>query len=740
MHNIEDQEICNENYVVIQNIDNTPSILIHENSTVTVDQSVFNLLDFYIQHKLSKSALKNALKIQLAILPSENRMPKTVFKLLQYVENLAPRNEVWKHYYCKNCLFYLGIAFEKILNCSSCYADKKNFNFFFEFNLEDQLKYFFEKNNLANKLKLLPPRRDDSNVNSNITDGTEYIRVNSREDRGKYDLTLILNTDGLSLVKSANSHCWPLMYTIAELPENIRESFIIILGLWYDSECKPNMNTFLQPFCTRLKDLYYKGFKWIHPQTNEEFISKVVAPLFIADAPARANLQNILLYNGTYGCNVCEIMTKKCKKIAGKKTTRIYPFEKNDSLLRTSTRMIRQAEMREVFAKAHCKGVKGLSILSTLPLLDLGSCVLPKYMHSVLLGVVKQYANLLLEKPGPCNIKKDSDEINLFMENIEPPQSFNRLPRSITDFKYYKASEFYNWILFYSLPSLIGFLPDKYMQHLMLLVMALYDLLQDQILIQPDLERAQNFLDLFVEQIPILYSAREMTYNSHQLKHLGLCVRRWGPLRSTSAFPWENQNGYIAQSVHGTKNIGQEIVNNLKIIQGVQMLKCKIEQTNHNAEARELQNYSLLGNPINYEAHENDRFLIISEGFIDENLNIYARANIFGEVYTSTSYKTIKTNSYTIEIRNFDNSCVYGMIKIFFEKENELYFIIERFKVENNRIMIHSKMQVTVKHILPIIESGESLLIKLRDVKSIFQLVRVGNYVCKRPDKSKRIW
>lgn len=55
MHNIEDQEICNENYVVIQNIDNdnTLSILIHENSTVTVDQSVFNLLDFNIQHKLS---------------------------------------------------------------------------------------------------------------------------------------------------------------------------------------------------------------------------------------------------------------------------------------------------------------------------------------------------------------------------------------------------------------------------------------------------------------------------------------------------------------------------------------------------------------------------------------------------------------------------------------------------------------------------------------------------------------
>lgn len=66
--------------------------------------------------------------------------------------------------------------------------------------------------------------------------------------------------------------------------------------------------------------------------------------------------------------------------------------------------------------------------------------------------------------------------------------------------------------------------------------MALYDLLQDKIL-DPYLLCAQNWLDIFVEQTSKLYSDREMTYNLHQLKHLGLCVRRWGLLRSTSAIP-----------------------------------------------------------------------------------------------------------------------------------------------------------------------------------------------------------
>lgn len=115
--------------------------------------------------------------------------------------------------------------------------------------------------------------------------------------------------------------------------------------------------------------------------------------------------------------------------------------------------MMRQAEIREVIEKPHSKGVKGFLILSSLPLLDLGMCVLSEYIYSVLFGVVKQYINLLLNKPGAWSIKKDVKKINSLINSIKPLQSFNRLPRAITEFEFCKASEFYNWILFYCLPT-----------------------------------------------------------------------------------------------------------------------------------------------------------------------------------------------------------------------------------------------------------------------------------------------
>lgn len=36
-------------------------------------------------------------------------------------------------------------------------------------------------------------------------------------------------------------------------------------------------------------------------------ISRVRAPLFVADSPVRADLQNIQRHNSKYGCNVCEV-------------------------------------------------------------------------------------------------------------------------------------------------------------------------------------------------------------------------------------------------------------------------------------------------------------------------------------------------------------------------------------------------------------------------------------------------
>ena len=61
---------------------------------------------------------------------------------------------------------------------------------------------------------------------------------------------------------------------------------------------------------------------------------------------------------------------------------------------------------------------------------------------------------------------------------------------------YISATELQSWLLFYSLPCLIGILPDKYLQHYSCFVEAVYIMLGDSITgIQ--LNRAKSLLGIF---------------------------------------------------------------------------------------------------------------------------------------------------------------------------------------------------------------------------------------------------
>lgn len=119
------------------------------------------------------------------------------------------------------------------------------------------------------------------------------------------------------------------------------------------------------------------------------------------------------------------------------------------------------------------QGVKGKTALSELPLIDLSTAFVPECMHSMLIGVGKQFLQLWMERPGPWNIKKkNAKQLNNFLLQIQPPSFFNRMPRSILLAHFYKASEYLNWILFYSLPTATvkEFLPNKHFQHWFILL------------------------------------------------------------------------------------------------------------------------------------------------------------------------------------------------------------------------------------------------------------------------------
>jgi len=76
----------------------------------------------------------------------------------------------------------------------------------------------------------------------------------------------------------------------------------------------------------------------------------------------------------------------------------------------------------------------------------------------------------------------------------------------------------------------------------------------------------------FVRDIGVLYGEACDTFNAHTLLHVPLFVRRWGPLWATAAFLFEAFNGFIGDHLHGTKHLGKELIENIKISQMVAIL------------------------------------------------------------------------------------------------------------------------------------------------------------------------
>ena len=158
-------------------------------------------------------------------------------------------------------------------------------------------------------------------------------------------------------------------------------------------------------------------------------------------------------------------------------------------------------------------------------------------------------------------------EIDKRLIAIKPPHEFRRSPRPLeTTVKYWKASEFRAFLLFYAIPILIDYLPADYIHHLNLLVKSIHILLGTSI--HPaNLKNAELMLSTFYQTIPHLYPEELCTINVHNLIHLCDSVRRCGPLWAYSCFGYESMNGHLKKHCHGTRNVLPQLVRNVRFHQ-----------------------------------------------------------------------------------------------------------------------------------------------------------------------------
>ena len=194
------------------------------------------------------------------------------------------------------------------------------------------------------------------------------------------------------------------------------------------------------------------GFNW-EDEHGVVHKTRVRTKICVCDAPARAMVQNLKQFNGEYGCGFCYHAGQVVPK--GRGFTRSYPLQEEIPQVRDMASTVELAELvtRRNNGQAEL-GVKGPSPLILLPSFDIIKGFIPDYMHSVCLGVVRQFVNLWFDSRysdsafhlPPAKLL----DIDRNLSNIQPPNEVGRTPRALSDRKFWKASEWRAFLLLFS--------------------------------------------------------------------------------------------------------------------------------------------------------------------------------------------------------------------------------------------------------------------------------------------------
>ncbi|XP_064474212.1 uncharacterized protein LOC135388539 isoform X2 [Ornithodoros turicata] len=577
---------------------------LYQGCRLSLAESLLLVMGFILRHKVTKEAAQSLAMIVQAHLPAGTSYPATKYLFKKYFDTCAKPPD--HHFYCY-CGAYLTDKSGNCVcsECSRSLDTKELLNkgqYFLSFDLESQLTEMLKKFE-ASLLKPSP--------SINMTDIHQSPAYNSLPV-GKNDVSLTFNTDGVQLFESSQFSIWPITVQVNELPFKERLLHPAVAGLWF-GKTKPNFKAFFHPFVKTMNRLSTQGFKWSNAEG--EVTTKVFPGPCTVDSVARAPLVNMHQFNGRFGCLWCfhegEVIAK------GRGHTRVYPITDREHAIRTSASVYKDATKARQ-RNEPTRGILGPSVLFLLSYFDICKGVVVDYMHTVCLGVVKATTVMWLTNASqPYYLKPKLGEVNQRILNIKTVAEISRLPRKVTDYNIWKASEWRAWLLFYSVPVLTDLLPKKYLKNWKKLVMIMHKLLSFNVNLE-ELDSIQAEVLSFARRYQALYGTASMTYNMHLVTHLVLCVKNWGPLWAYSNFPFEHFNGVLTRMCHGTRHIESQIAYGLSIWNGLPALCRDRSVFRVCTEARKLWQSFIVGSSLQIVSCSNEHIRFTGKGRVGQ--------------------------------------------------------------------------------------------------------------------------
>lgn len=741
--------------------------LLYPGASITLGSFMLLFTSFCMKHSISSDGILQLLNIFSYVLPSGHSLCTSLYDFKKFFINL--KNPLIKHFYCPHCLGYLHSSTEKKCPYHSCgkLFNESEIMYFLEMPVDSQLRNLFSQKGFYEKLNHRFQRKFDmEHKYCDVYDGDLYKSYYEKEGplSKQENVSFTFNTDGAPVFKSSKISVWPLFLVINELPYKLRmlKENMLMAGLWFGPH-KPAMGTFLSPFLDCFKKLH-EGIQCFCPLLGN-FICRAYLLCGTADLPARCLVCNSVQYNGSFSCWKC--MQKGETSERGKGHTHVFPYISANpkgpertvyDVHRDAQQAMNNLEQRKTGYSVN--GVKGPSWLTFFPNFNIVKGISIDYMHGVLLGVQKLLLRLWFSsefKSKDFSFHEHVHIVDYRLNNLKPTLDISRLPRSIeTDLKYWKASEYRSFLLYFGAPVMYGILDNNRFNHYLQLVNGIRILLKFGST-EEEVSEAEAMLFNFCADFECLYEKCFMTLNIHQLVHLADSVRALGPLYTHSCFSFEDKNGFLLKMIQGTQNIDSQIVTGVSFVQKIPELKQRfLENTVEGSKLEKLLNaieypnllirgemiergvYILGGVKLRDLLEDEYTKLCDFLGYapVNEKFRTFKRIDFFNYIIYGLHYKRMtKRDNSTVMYMDGNDVC-FGRVRFFL-----LVTVHDKTTVLALTEKLESLHYSENLHVLKVQKTDEFHYIPIKTIKEGCMFLEVQSnhditcYVCRFPNK-----
>lgn len=371
---------------------------------------------------------------------------------------------------------------------------------------------------------------------------SSILREAKKRGKTLTEVKLICNIDGLPIVNSGTKNFWLILYS--EI--NCEKIYPIVV---FCGRKKPeNANEFLQLFVDESIALCSNGI------SNKNV--KIPIEAMICDAPAKSFVFSIKGHTGYNSCSKCliegiavlHIMPARGKQ---KKKRVCFPSV-GPFILKTDEDFINGAYENSELPTI-LRNILGFGCISSVPL---------DYLHLILLGVMKKLISLWINgsakvRHSPSQIKTICQRLLILRQSI--PSEFNRKPRTLLEYNFWKGTEFRTFLLYSGPVVLKNILPSAMYSNFLLLHSAV-SILTSEIHLHDlrNVDSAHKMLENVVQNFALIYGPENVSHNIHNLLHICNDVRKHGVLDNFSAFCFENYMSTVKKMIRkGDKPLQQ---------------------------------------------------------------------------------------------------------------------------------------------------------------------------------------